>query len=214
MSYPLEARLRSAYELRAAVVSGVASVAVLVTPATFLLTRELSWGLAALLLGHAAWRGRQGWRILRYRWNLRRLTRYTVRCDDIPCSDERLFLGRGFRWDQRHTQRLCEARLPENQSLLEPGMLRRYLRDSSKELSALGGDPAIHGVEPAEAEVWMNLSERVGHTLVLGTTRVGKTRLAELLITQDIRRGEVVIVFDPKGDIDLLRRVYGEAKRA
>ena len=29
---------------------------------------------------------------------------------------------------------------------------------------------------------------RVGHTLVLGTTRVGKTRLAELFITQDIRR--------------------------
>jgi hypothetical protein len=27
---------------------------------------------------------------------------------------------------------------------------------------------------------------------VLGTTRVGKTRLAELLIAQDIRRGEVV----------------------
>ena len=39
-------------------------------------------------------------------------------------------------------------------------------------------------------------------------------RLAELLITQDIRRGEVVIVFDPKGDADLLRRVYAEAKRA
>jgi hypothetical protein len=51
----------------------------------------------------------------------------------------------------------------------------------------------------------MDLSERVGHTLVLGTTRVGKTRLAELLITQDIRRGEVVIVFDPKGDASLLR---------
>ena len=60
----------------------------------------------------------------------------------------------------------------------------------------------------------MNLGERVGHTLVLGTTRVGKTRLAELLISQDIRRGEVVIVFDPKGDIDLLRSVYAEAKRA
>jgi len=60
----------------------------------------------------------------------------------------------------------------------------------------------------------MNIGDRVGHTLVLGTTRVGKTRLAELLIAQDIRRGEVVIVFDPKGDIDLLRRVYAEAKRA
>ena len=60
----------------------------------------------------------------------------------------------------------------------------------------------------------MDLGERVGHTLVLGTTRVGKTRLAELLITQDIQRGDVVIVFDPKGDAGLLRRVYAEAKRA
>ena len=80
--------------------------------------------------------------------------------------------------------------------------------------AGLGGDPALHGVEPDESDIWMDLSERVGHTLVLGTTRVGKTRLAELLIAQDIRRGEVVIVFDPKGDADLLRRVYAEAERA
>ena len=35
-----------------------------------------------------------------------------------------------------------------------------------------------------------------------------------MLIAQDIRRGEVVIVFDPKGDVDLLRRVFAEAERA
>ncbi|WP_099137505.1 type IV conjugative transfer system coupling protein TraD, partial [Xenorhabdus budapestensis] len=74
--------------------------------------------------------------------------------------------------------------------------------------------PMIHGIEPQEAEVFMDLRERVGHTLIMGTTRVGKTRLAELLITQDIRRGEVVIVFDPKGDADLLRRIWAEAHRA
>ena len=62
--------------------------------------------------------------------------------------------------------------------------------------------------------MWIDLGERVGHILVLGTTRSGKTRLAEILITQDIRRGDVVIVFDPKGDAALLRRVYAEAKRA
>jgi len=60
----------------------------------------------------------------------------------------------------------------------------------------------------------MDIGERVGHRLVLATTRVGKTRLAELLITRDIRRGDVVVVFDPKGDADLLRRVYAEARRA
>jgi conjugative coupling factor TraD (TOL family) len=65
-------------------------------------------------------------------------------------------------------------------------------------------------------EVSLPLGERVGHTLVLGTTRVGKTRLAEVYITQDIHRvdHEVVIVFDPKGDADLLKRMYVEAKRA
>ena len=42
---------------------------------------------------------------------------------------------------------------------------------------------------------------------VLGTTQVGKTRLLELAATQDIRRGETVVVFDPKGDADLLRAV-------
>ncbi len=62
--------------------------------------------------------------------------------------------------------------------------------------------------------MWSNLGERVGHTLVLGTTRVGKTRLCELLVTQDIRRGDVVVVFDPKGDVELLLRMYAEACRA
>ncbi len=65
-----------------------------------------------------------------------------------------------------------------------------------------------------EDNVLMSLTERVGHLLVLGTTRVGKTRLAELLITQDIRRGNVTIVFDPKGDADLLKRMWAETKRA
>jgi conjugative coupling factor TraD (SXT/TOL subfamily) len=83
-----------------------------------------------------------------------------------------------------------------------------------KVLPAVGGTPALHAVGAHEQDVWMDLGERVGHTLVLGTTRVGKTRLAEVLIAQDIHRGDVVIVFDPKGDADLLRRVYAEAERA
>ena len=216
MAYPLEALLRPAYELRAAGVSLLAAGLVVVHPAVFLLSSGLAWSLAAVLAVHATWRGAQGIRVLRYRYNLRRLRSYTVASEQIPWSAEGLFLGRGFRWDQRHTQRLHEARLPEKQVLLNAEVLSRLaaVLGTPPELGVTGGDPAIHGVEPAESDIWMHLGERVGHTLVLGTTRVGKTRLAELLIAQDIRRGEVVIVFDPKGDIDLLRRVYAEAKRA
>ena len=217
MTYPLEALLRPAYELRAAAISSLAAAAVIWSPSAFLLTRELALGFAGAFVCHAVWRGLSGLRIMRYRANLRRQRRYVVASEEIPWSDERLFLGRGFHWDQRHTQRLHEARLPEKRDMLEIGWFERlgdFLRSPSGDVLAVGGDPAIHGVEPAESDVWMDIGDRVGHTLVLGTTRVGKTRLAEVLLTQDIRRGEVVIVFDPKGDIDLLRRVYAEAKRA
>lgn len=214
-AYPLEGLLRPAYEWRASVASGLAAGALVVTPHTFALTPELALPLAGILLCHALWCGCDAIRIVRYRRNLRRRKHYVVASAAIPCSDARLFLGKGFRWDQRHTQRLHDARLPERRSLLRGGLVERVSWALTRERdSEVGGDPAIHGVEPQETDIWMAIGERVGHTLVLGTTRVGKTRLAELLIAQDIRRGEVVIVFDPKGDIDLLRRVYAEAKRA
>ncbi len=217
MSPPLEGRLRGAHELCAASVSLTAAAVVLVAPGWLLLNLPSQIALAAALLGHATLRAGQGAQVLAYRRNLRRLRRFEMTSVEIPWSARRLYLGRGFRWDQRHTQRLFEARQPANQSLLAPAwwdaLLSREV-GASDTLAGLGGDPALHGVEPDESDIWMDLSERVGHTLVLGTTRVGKTRLAELLIAQDIRRGEVVIVFDPKGDVDLLRRVYAEAVRS
>ena len=48
--------------------------------------------------------------------------------------------------------------------------------------------PRLHGIEPHEVDVTLPPRRARRHTLVLGTTRVGKTRLAELFITQDIRR--------------------------
>ncbi len=53
----------------------------------------------------------------------------------------------------------------------------------------------------------LNNSERGGHLGVLGTTRIGKTRLLEHLISQDIKAGHNVVALDPKGDIDLLSKI-------
>jgi conjugative coupling factor TraD (TOL family) len=51
--------------------------------------------------------------------------------------------------------------------------------------------------------------------VVIARTRHGKTRLAEILTTQDIRRGNnCVIVLDPKGDADYLKRIHLEAQKA
>lgn len=48
----------------------------------------------------------QARRVLRYQANLRRLPHYTMTSAEMPISNERLFIARGFRWTQKHTQRL------------------------------------------------------------------------------------------------------------
>ena len=211
----------------------------MLAPWALMMPPGVAYSAGAVLMLIGMIRARQAWRVMRYQRNMRRLPTYRLRADKIPLSRHKLFLGKGFRWSQKHTQRLRDTLRPEVQHYVQPGYLyqwaRRkevawesipllnllacYLRSRGwwnplAPLPAVGGKPALHAVEPDEQDVWMDIGERVGHTLVLGTTRVGKTRLAEILIAQDIRRGDVVIVFDPKGDADLLRRVYAEAKRA
>ena len=115
----------------------------------------------------------------------------------------------GFQWTAKHAQRLKETQSPGKQKYLK--VAKAYSSDSSTLPAA--GKNEIHGVELKERQVWQQRADRVGHTLVLGTTRVGKTRLAELLISQDIHHQEAVLVFDPKGDLDLLFRIVAEARR-
>ena len=57
-------------------------------------------------------------------------------------------------------------------------------------------------------------SYRKRHTFVFGTTGVGKTRLCENLIEQDIRKGYSVVYFDPKGDQQIFTKIYEVAREA
>jgi conjugal transfer pilus assembly protein TraD len=237
--HPMEALLRPPVELWSTCTAFAVGTLAWLAPWALMMPPGIAAVTGATLYGFGLWRGRQAWRVVRYQRHMRRLPVYQLRADQIPVSDHKLFLGRGFSWTQKHTQRLRDTLKPEVQRYVQPGALYRwarqkeiawesqpglaflatYLRRRSPwnplaPLPAVGGKPALHAVEPHEQSVWMDLGDRVGHTLVLGTTRVGKTRLAELLVTQDIRRGDVVIVFDPKGDADLLCRIYAEAKRA
>ena len=235
--YVIEALLRPAVELNTAVVSGMAAYVCVQAPWAVALAPSVSYVTAAGFAALAVTRTHQGMKIIRYRRNLRRLPRYVMSTKQIPVSHRRLFLGRGFRWTQKHTQRLQDTLRPEVARYLQPNrfylgarqlemMTEHRLPWLGKLLSAdtplnpvrplppVGGNPALHGIEPDEKDVTLALGERVGHTVVYGTTRVGKTRLAELLVTQDIRRGEVTIVFDPKGDADLMKRVWAETHRA
>lgn len=235
--YALEALLRPPVEFYSTVTAGCGALICLTQAPLLMLTPWQAQLMACTLMLLALRRGWQGWNIVRYHRNLLRLPHYALTSRKIPVSRQRLFLGKGFRWQPIHTQRLYDCLQPEAARWLRPGWCYRLARHIEKRgehtlpgfarllsadrwlnpvrpLPPVGGNPWLHGVEMKECDVTLPLSERPGHTLVLGTTRVGKTRLAELLATQDIRRGEVVIVFDPKGDADLLKRLWTEAQRA
>ncbi|CAJ3177888.1 conjugative coupling factor TraD, PFGI-1 class [Burkholderia pseudomallei] len=243
--HAVEVLLRPAVELYTVAVCTLGAVLCLWAPWSLALTPRFGVvsALAFLALGYRRWR--QARIVLRYRRHIRRLPRYVMASGNVPVSQHWLFIGKGFRWEPGHTHRLAQTYRPEFRKYVEPTLTYRLARrlEAKREfvpfplsslaritawdhpcnplrpLPPVGGLPRLHGIEPVEIDVTLPLGERVGHSLVLGTTRVGKTRLAELFITQDIRRvrhgqHEVVIVFDPKGDADLLKRMYVEAKRA
>jgi len=239
--HPVEALLRDPMELWSAAACFTGVALAIIAPGSLMMTPSVAAAVALMLGALGLRRLHQGLLLIKYQRGLRMLPKYILSSSQIPRSNLKLFLGLGFRWDDRHTQRLYDT---ERRSAI------RYMDDSYSyrlarriELAAeqyralrliahitirsswwnpvapkppVGGNPAIHavGLMEGEANIWMDLGERVGHTVVLGTTRVGKTRFAEMVITQDIHRGDVVFVFDPKGDAELLKRMYAEAKAA
>lgn len=239
MHKPLEALLRPSLEWYSSVVSLLTVLLILSYPKGFLVPTTIAYSISTALILFSIWRLKQGYRIWRYQHNLKRMPRYTMNSHQLPVSQRQLFLGKGFLWTAQHTQRLRDLDLSYNLHYKHPSRLKRWVQHKKlswehhphlKKLLPLlskdsvwnpfrpypeiGGEPCIHGVADKESDISINLTERAGHLLVLGTTGVGKTRFAEMLIGQDIRRGDVVIVLDPKGDADLLKRMYLEAKLA
>ncbi len=119
----------------------------------------------------------------------------------VPAKDKGILIGRGFQWTPQHTQDL-----------------ESFMRDGARPLptgtDARGGYPALHAVGMAqERPVVLPFSELVGHVLIGGTTRSGKTRLLEVIVCEAIRAPGTVVIIDPKGDADLLVRAASQARR-
>ena len=129
---------------------------------------------------------------------------------------DEMWLGYGFEWEQSHVQRTYEITKRDwskyEQAYRESTMerlWRQYVTHKPEPLYSMG-KAWIHGIEPKEKELWQPLKHVEGHTLIIGTTGAGKTRMFDILITQCILRGETVIIIDPKGDKELA----DNAKRA
>ncbi|MCF6566157.1 conjugative coupling factor TraD, PFGI-1 class, partial [Escherichia coli] len=121
--YVIEALLRPAVELNTAVVSATAAFVCVQAPWAIALAPSVSYVTAGGFAVLAMVRTRQGMKVLRYRRNLRRLPRYVMSSKQIPVSKRRLFIGKGFMWTQKHTQRLRDTLRPEVERYIQPPTL-------------------------------------------------------------------------------------------
>lgn len=109
-------------------------------------------------------------------------------------DEDSLWLGYGWEWDNQHTQLLYETTKRSKRSFV----------DMNKRNPNQKGAAYLHGLNAADDEIGQPLSHTAGHTLIVGTTGSGKTRMFDHLITQAIlRKDEAVIIIDPKGDREL-----------
>lgn len=241
MSVQKEILLRDVVEFVPAVTYVLLALLLVVAQEMALAVPAVALTIAGLFCARAFVLFRAGRRVRRYQKQLTVLKMYEMSSKDLKISNRWHFIGMGFEWTSVHAQRAYDLNKHENSKFRNYS--KSYLRARAFEKWAerkplfkaiakatssnswlnpwtpappLEGFPWLHavGLYEKEEKLMQDLGNRVGHTLVLGTTRVGKTRLAELIISQDIARGDVVIVIDPKGDADLLMRCFIEAKRA
>jgi len=202
---------RRAYEIYASAAWGLALLFFVFTGVAGDLPRALALPLALACFGMGVLRLTQGLRVLVLRASLgghgiqvidtRRLARW--------CADPaQIFLGFGFEWQPVHSQRLYElAKVDYREFAVSPRLLHWLGQPASPQPDAEIGLPYIHGVEPREGPLHRPLQNFEGGTLLVGTTQSGKGVALATLVTQAVRRGDVVIVIDPKNSRRLKRVV-------
>ncbi|KTD73812.1 type IV conjugative transfer system coupling protein TraD [Legionella tucsonensis] len=224
--YPINNLLREPTEAWSAITCFSLAFLAYSQPHLFLLTQSMSIYAFITLAIPGLYRASQAIRVKRYHHRLLAMPTYALSTSEIPLSKNWLFLGKGFRWRPSHTQKLHQIKQVKNEKFMQRGncyqavrrfcqshehiKLAKWLNGRSKlnpfrPYPPVGGSPFLHGVGEEDKHIYIPQDIRVGHTFVVGTTRVGKTRLASILINQDIRNGDAVIVVDPKGDQDLVR---------
>jgi conjugal transfer pilus assembly protein TraD len=208
---PFEMPWRKAYEVWAAGAWAVGVLYFLYLAASGVVSPAMGVGLAAGAMAMGIHRVWQALKVLTTRASLsgrsmqvmttRELERLTRKPDD-------LFLGFGFEWHAKHSQRLYELSKVDYKDYRVPKALLPLLGfTSNTQPESEIGLPFIHGVETHETALYRPLRNFEGGTLLVGTTQAGKGVAISSLAYQAIRRGDVVVIIDPKNSKRLKRVV-------
>lgn len=201
-----EQLLRPAFEARSAVAWAVAALWMLAITVAFQAAKPALLACGLLALSMTAWRFFGASRLLKYKLSL--VGKPTVLMPALrmkaalPQMGANLWLGWGYRWEPRHTQRAYEIMKRDLDEVYPPKWWLQWTGSKIDPRKAKGL-PWIHGLDMGERDVTLPFDSLKGHCAIIATTGAIKTRLAALVIFQLAMRGDCVIVIDPKGDKDL-----------
>lgn len=161
---------------------------------------------SALALTMAGWRFMNAHKLLKYKLALAGKEVVVMPTSTLqkamPKMGNNLWLGWGYRWEPRHTQRAYEVMKRDLDEVYPPQWWLDWM-GKDKDPRKAKGLPWVHGLDMKESDVLLPFESLKGHCAIIATTGAIKTRLAALVIFQLALRGDCVIVIDPKGDKDL-----------
>lgn len=221
---------RPIYELRAA---AFWFLALCVLPLSGM---PYGWAFAVFALLVLLLRSSQIWTALKFRMAISTRWLTTLDVEKLLKIQKRMrseansmYLGIGYEWTQKHCQiahdilRMPATDIPGLPRWLSKSHTGRKIEESIESIFAPAdsirdvmpqGSSWIHGMEAKKGLVPFHYKAMGGHTLVGGTTGAGKTRTYEVISTQVIHLGDVLIIVDPKNDAEWKRRVERECARA
>lgn len=165
----------------------------------------------------------RSWEIWRLKWSLggKSISFITDPQLQKKVDDEKgsLWVGKGFDWTPIHTQRVYEIKRADPEQFYPPKAIMWIAEQWTGEKVGANttdyiGAPWIHGVSVHEEDLYVPIQNFVGNTLLVGTTRCGKTRFLELIAEMAITLGYTVICIDPKGDVPFDKSLRAACKQA
>lgn len=172
--------------------------------------------LVGMCLAVAALRALSGYRLARLKLALIGKPLAFISTDRLtsalPALGESLWLGWGYRWEPRHTQRAYEVMKHDLSEVYPPTWMLRMLGEKRTPAEERGMQ-WIHGLEPEERDITVSFDALKGHCAVIATTGAIKTRLVALIAYQLAARGDTIICLDPKGDVELREILRSCAER-
>lgn len=166
----------------------------------------------------------RAWEIWRLKWSLGGKGISFITDDGLAekvkvGDGQSMWFGKGFDWTPLHTQRVYEIKRADPEQFYPPRPMMWLMEQWTGEQVGANtedfiGAPWIHGINGSEEDLFVPIQNLIGNSLLVGTTRCGKTRMLELVASMAIELGYVVISIDPKGDVDYDKSLRAACKKA